>query len=505
MAHVGLSENQEEEAPQAQTPEELGAEESGIGEHLDALRGNLIKALVVPLLLLAVIWPLWSSTIHPFLSNLLLTSSQHAKLARGSVLDSFSVSMKGSIYLALFLSIPWIMLQIWRFISPGLYENERRFGGFVFPFSLGLFVAGVGFAFFVVIPTALGVLLDFGSEEIPHQWLFIDKFYDFVFSMLFVNGFSFQIPLVIAPAVRFGLLPRAKLTKHRRGLVFASVVLGAVLTPTGDPITMLLVALPLYGLVEGGAWLGDFWRRRSEERAKHEKGSSLRHFGEQGILDDQRVEDFAKSMKESARSFASGLVEGARELKELPQKALSSEEKVGQEQEKDQEKNSEEKMEAVQAAKQDPEPQSEATQEQAKAEDAKPLQKAQRSRAQSEKPSDAQGIKDKEELKNKEELKEKEDPAKVLAEEIRKVLLSPRAPGYEKTVFSPDSFGDLVQGDQPQNLPRPGLPAELRKRIDAQVHYSLERRLEEIIIYLRQRLLKNKEIDPDDEQNDEQK
>lgn len=302
---------------------------SGVGEHLDELRRSVIYAISLPLLLMATAWTLWWDYIAPFFDGHFLNDEQRKMVTRMSVLDSISVAFSASTQLAIFMSIPWVIWHIWRFVSPGLYDHEKRFARVAMPGAIGLFCAGAVFAFYVVIPFSLDFLLSFGTDEIGQQFLSVDTFYPFVFSLLLITGLTFQIPVVVAPLVRFGVVQVDWFRRYRRVIMFLSAVLGAVLTPTVDPVTMMLVATPIYFLAEGGVWLGRVWKRWAERRAAREPQSVADGWREglgksDGLLGEDAAQSFADAVGKFAREFSSGVSEGGKELSKLA--GLESEE-----------------------------------------------------------------------------------------------------------------------------------------------------------------------------------
>lgn len=240
-----------------------------IGDHLDALRLAVLRSVLLPILVLLVVWPFWD-VVNEWLKVLALGHlpvSERPQFVSLDATETMFVSLELSFRIALVSSIPWILMNVWWFVSPGLYPHERRFGRILIPGIVALFGAGVAFALFVAIPFGMSELLHFGFGAVDQQLMSIQRFYDFIFMITTVLGVCFLTPVVVAPAVRFGLLKAEMITKHRRLLIFFCGVLGAILTPTADPITMSLVAVPLYFLIEGGVIIGRIWRRRAEARA----------------------------------------------------------------------------------------------------------------------------------------------------------------------------------------------------------------------------------------------
>jgi len=293
-----------------------------LGDHFDDLRRAVFRSVIVPVVLVCAIWPFWTY-IFIFIRDGLLTPEQISRLASIRALDTFSMSVRLSFYVGMVLSVPWIVWNLWWFIKPGLYPHERRFGHIAIPSSMLLFVAGISFGYFFVIPATLSFLLEFGREIAPQQIQDVQDLFDLVFALLFVMGGTFQIPLVVGAAVRFRLLKPEWITKHRRIVIFTSAVLGAVLTPTGDIVTMTLVGAPIYFLIEGGVLIGRVWKFYSDKRAAKEPKSILAGFQEGlasgvdqegGMLGGDAAENFGETLRRLSREFAGNVKEGLDEF-----------------------------------------------------------------------------------------------------------------------------------------------------------------------------------------------
>lgn len=304
------------------TPNPPKPKDSSLSDHLDDLRRAVFRSVVVPFVLVCVIWPFWSE-IFIFIRDGLLTEAQIARLASIRALDTFSMSVRLAFYVGMVVSIPWIVWNMWWFIKPGLYPHERKFGRIAIPASMGLFVIGILFGYFVVIPATLGFLLEFGRDIAPQQIQDVQDLFDLIFALLFVMGGTFQIPLIVGAAVRFRLLKPELITKHRRVVIMVSAILGAVLTPTGDIVTMSVVGAPIYFLIEGGVLIGVIWRRSAERQAAKEPKSILEGFREGlasgvdeegGMLGAQAAEGFGESLRRLSREFAENIKGGLEEF-----------------------------------------------------------------------------------------------------------------------------------------------------------------------------------------------
>lgn len=166
-----------------------------------------------------------------------------------SVLEPFVASMQIASFFGLVLAAPVIVSQVWAFIAPGLYPEERRYAVPFILFTALAFALGVAFAYFVVLPLTLPILLAFlGSEA--QGLLSIGRYISFLLLLMAVFGIMFEMPVLGYLLARLGLLRAAVMRRYRRWSIVAGLVLAAVITPTADPFNFALVAVPLVVLYE---------------------------------------------------------------------------------------------------------------------------------------------------------------------------------------------------------------------------------------------------------------
>ncbi len=235
-------------------------------------------------------------------------------------LEPFSVTMRVSFYAALIFAYPWIMFQAYRFIAPGLYRRERRFFQVAIPSIFVLFAAGAAFGRYILLPISIPFLLRFNVSEFGVTTMYsLGQFLNLVFTLSFGLGFVFQIPLLVAPLIRFGLLTPEFFKSKRRYTLIGSVFIGALISPTGNPLDMVLAGAPVFFLVEGGVWIGRVWKRAALRKAEREaiaaaeRGETFDPEALAGGLAvdlEKRLAEFAKG---GARKFARDLMAGFRE------------------------------------------------------------------------------------------------------------------------------------------------------------------------------------------------
>ncbi|MBM3847378.1 MAG: preprotein translocase subunit TatC [Verrucomicrobia bacterium] len=178
------------------------------------------------------------------------------------------VGLKIALYGGLILAAPFLMLFIGQFVLPALHIHEKRILYQSVGFGIGLFILGVLFAYFVITGIALWAAVDFANWMgfAADEWR-ADEYIGFVTLFLLGMGACFEIPVVILVLVKIGLLDYRKLSAFRSYAIVGNLILGAVITPSGDPFTMLLFAAPLHLLYEISVVIAWFWDRRDRKQA----------------------------------------------------------------------------------------------------------------------------------------------------------------------------------------------------------------------------------------------
>ena len=171
-----------------------------------------------------------------------------AVLATFRVMEAFSVVMRISLWGGVILASPVITYQVWRFVSPALSKREKRWVIPAVSVLVLLFLVGVGVGY-LALERGLVFLLDFGGDAIE-PFIGADNYLKFVMRFLLVFGIAFQFPVFLFVGAAFGLVKSAWLRSERRWAVVIILVVAAVVTPTGDPLTLLFLSAPLYILYE---------------------------------------------------------------------------------------------------------------------------------------------------------------------------------------------------------------------------------------------------------------
>ena len=187
------------------------------------------------------------------------------KLLAFTATEPFMAIMKISIYAGLIISLPIILWQFWAFIMPALYENERKN---IFPYvalTTGLFLGGVVFGYYVVLPIGLKWLLQFSAGQFTVM-LHVDAYVSFVSLFLLAFGVVFELPLVMMLLAWSGIVDYKKMAKVRKWAILVEAVVAMVITPSQDPISMMLMLIPLMILYEFGIWLSRIVSKRKARR-----------------------------------------------------------------------------------------------------------------------------------------------------------------------------------------------------------------------------------------------
>lgn len=234
-------------------------------DHLEELRWRLFKVLLALAIGFAIAFGLLSTETLGLLSYMQrpLQDTISQQLVYTSPTDPFNVVISASLGLGLFMALPVIFYQIWAFLAPALYQNEKRV---VIPVLAGgavLFGCGVALAFYFVLPVTLKFLVGFQTEAFTPM-LEVRRYFGFVFGMCLAFGAAFELPIVILALTAVGLVTPQMLKKFRRHAFVGCIALAALISP-GDAITATgMMSVPLYFLYEGGIVLSRIVYRRKQ-------------------------------------------------------------------------------------------------------------------------------------------------------------------------------------------------------------------------------------------------
>ena len=217
--------------------------------HLEELRKRLLWSVIAVAIGIAASFPL-----APHIFDILKSRAEGINLIYTHVTEMLGIYIKVALYCGIALALPYLIYQLVSFLSPALRDREKKYVYFSLPIVFILFAAGVCFAYFIFLPPALKFLLTFGSN-IAQPMISINNYVSVVVKLLFSVGLVFEIPLVITLLAKLGVVSPQKLAKGRKWAVLAAFVLGAIITPTVDPVNQTLIAAPIIVLYELSIWL----------------------------------------------------------------------------------------------------------------------------------------------------------------------------------------------------------------------------------------------------------
>lgn len=219
----------------------------GFLDHLDELRNRIIYSVIAIGLACGL-----AGVYYTFLiEEILLQPARDAGMVLqnlqpfGQVYLTFKIIM----FAGITGSLPFVLFQLWKFVKPGLYPTEQSWARGITFFTFFCFIAGVLFAYFVMIPPMLNFDVSFGTDQIQNI-IDVNKYWSMLSMVLLMAGIFFEMPVVSFILSRAGLLSPKFLRKYRRHAAVAFLVIAAIVTPSADPFNQMIFAVPLYGLYE---------------------------------------------------------------------------------------------------------------------------------------------------------------------------------------------------------------------------------------------------------------
>lgn len=245
----------------SEASEEKEDKQESLISHLVELRNRLIKTLVGVVIVLLCLVP-FANQLYSFLAKPLLKHlPESSTMVAIDVASPFLTPFKLALLLAVVLTIPWILYQLWAFIAPGLYKHEKRLVMPLLVSSSVLFYLGMVFAYFVVFPLVFGFFTKTAPEGVAVM-TDISRYLDFVTKMFLAFGAAFEVPVITFVLVMTGVTSVAALSAARSYVIVAAFVIGMLLTPP-DVISQILLAIPVWLLFELGLLLSNIVSKRS--------------------------------------------------------------------------------------------------------------------------------------------------------------------------------------------------------------------------------------------------
>lgn len=225
--------------------------------HLIELRSRLMKSVLMVIVAFIALSP-WMSQIYEVLAEPLLAISPRGMIATGPIAPFFA-SMKATAAVAVVISFPVIIYQMWAFVAPGLYSHEKRL---IFPLVLStyiLFLLGIAFAYFLVVPNVFRFIMNFTPEGVA-MMPDMDSYLSFLFTIFFAFGIAFEVPVVVVVLARMGIITVEQLTTSRSYVIVGAFAIAAVITPP-DVISQIMLAIPMIILYEIGVLCAKYMQK----------------------------------------------------------------------------------------------------------------------------------------------------------------------------------------------------------------------------------------------------
>ena len=244
------------------------ADPNSLIAHLIELRGRVLKAVVsVFIVFLCLVY--FAQDLYHWLATPLLNSfPENAQMIATDVASPFFAPFKLTMVLSFFIPIPVVLYQIWVFVAPGLYKNEKRLVVPLLVSSTLLFYLGMAFAYYVVFPLAFSFFTSVAPEDVVIN-TDISSYLNFVLKIFFAFGLAFEIPVAVVLMCWTGVTTPDALRAKRPYVIVGVFVLGMLLTPP-DIISQTLLAIPMWILYEFGIVIGGFYSRKNAEQEDQE-------------------------------------------------------------------------------------------------------------------------------------------------------------------------------------------------------------------------------------------
>ena len=214
--------------------------------HLKELRSCLVRAVIAILVAIPI-----SFFAAKYVFDILTRPVPEARLIYTEITEMLGTYTKVTLIIAIIICLPYLVYLIVNFIRPALTKRERNYLYFMLPAIAICFLIGVTFSYFVLLPPALNFLLTFGTE-IADPMIKVGNYVSVMATLLFWVGIVFEIPIVIFFLTKIGIVKPQWLSRYRKGAYLMAFVLGAIITPTFDPINQSFVAIPIILLYEFG-------------------------------------------------------------------------------------------------------------------------------------------------------------------------------------------------------------------------------------------------------------
>jgi len=229
-------------------------------EHLEELRWRIIYSIIGIVLGTILAW-----IFIDFLVDVVLlkpAKDSGAILQNLRPFGQLFLYMQIAIMVGMIISIPNLFYQFWQFISPALRKKEKRYIFWIVAFSSICFLSGIAFAYFAMLPLTLKFAAEFGSESIKNEFA-IDEYMSIIISVMLAAGLVFELPMISFFLSKLGILKPSLMRKYRRHSIVIIMILAAFLTPGADPVSQLVLAVPLVVLYEISIFISKISQKKS--------------------------------------------------------------------------------------------------------------------------------------------------------------------------------------------------------------------------------------------------
>jgi len=250
-----------EETAQNNVDEKEGSDvEMSFLDHIEELRWRIIYALIGVIIFTIVAW----FFIDPLIEIVLLKPARDANASLQNLrpFGQLFLYVQVAIIVGIVASLPNIFYQLWQFIAPALKKRERKYILWIVFFSTFCFLAGIAFAYFVMLPLAMKFAAQFGTAEISNEFA-IDEYMSIIISVMLAAGVVFELPMISFFLSKLGILTPKFMRKYRRHAIVIILILAAFLTPGADPVSQVILAVPLVLLYEISIFISKLSSKKS--------------------------------------------------------------------------------------------------------------------------------------------------------------------------------------------------------------------------------------------------
>lgn len=247
--------------------EDIDQKHQSLVEHLTELRVRLIKSFIY-ITVGALACYTYSEQIFDIIRNPITPFLKNMGLVFTAPMDKFMAHIKIALFAGTLLTSPGWFYQIWKFISPGLYMKERRYAISFIISAVILFLTGILLCYFAVMPVTFEFLLNFGGT-VDQPMITISEYLSFFITLHLAFGLAFELPLILVVLGMFGIISQTFLKEKRRYAIVIMSIFAAIVTPSPDAVTMLLLLVPLAVLYEVSVIMVGFFEKKRQTESSH--------------------------------------------------------------------------------------------------------------------------------------------------------------------------------------------------------------------------------------------